>query len=76
MLLARAIEVEKLHASQIVVVGDREDDVIAARRNGVVAIAVSWGYGSLEELENAHPRWLVHTAGQLLARLGAAAGGD
>ena len=55
-------------------VGDREDDVTAARRNRVAAIAVTWGYGSLEELENAGPQWLVHTPRELLTCLGAAIG--
>jgi hypothetical protein len=31
---------------------------------------------ALEELESAAPRWLVHTAGELLARLGITVDGE
>ena len=35
------------------VVGDRGDDVEAAHRNGIKAVAVSYGYGSSTELAQA-----------------------
>lgn len=31
-------------------IGDREHDVAAARENHLLAIGVSWGYGSRDEL--------------------------
>ena len=31
-------------------IGDREFDVIAAARNGIRSVGVTWGYGSAEEL--------------------------
>jgi phosphoglycolate phosphatase len=71
-LLARALSAEELDSDRVVVVGDRADDVADGRRNGVAAIAVTWGYGSLEELQDAAPQCLVHTARELLASLGVA----
>jgi phosphoglycolate phosphatase len=35
------------------VVGDREHDIAAARANGLRVVAVTWGYGSCEELAGA-----------------------
>lgn len=41
------------HRSEMVMVGDREHDVLGARENGLPCIGVLYGYGSREELEKA-----------------------
>lgn len=48
-----------------IMVGDREHDVIGARDNAVETIAVSYGYGSLAELEAARPERIVHSVAEL-----------
>ncbi|MCA1816738.1 MAG: HAD hydrolase-like protein [Acidobacteria bacterium] len=53
LLLARLLEEERLIASESVMIGDRDHDIIAARRNAVRAVGVAYGYGSREELEAA-----------------------
>lgn len=52
-----------------VMVGDRAIDVDAAHRNGLHACGVRWGFGSLEELTAARPRYLCSAPGELVARL-------
>ena len=42
-----------LPPSETVVVGDREHDILAARANGLAAVAVLYGYGSRAELASA-----------------------
>jgi phosphoglycolate phosphatase len=37
----------------VVMVGDREHDILGARANGIAAIGVTYGYGSLAELRDA-----------------------
>jgi phosphoglycolate phosphatase len=37
--------------AEVMMVGDRYSDVIAARRCGVDPVAVTWGYGTLAELQ-------------------------
>ncbi len=37
-------------AEQVIMVGDRDHDVLGAMHNGIVCIGVTWGYGSPEEL--------------------------
>lgn len=37
-------------AEQVIMVGDRDHDVLGAMQNGIVCIGVTWGYGSPEEL--------------------------
>jgi phosphoglycolate phosphatase len=49
-LLAHLLQAERLAAADVVMVGDRAADVVAARRNGVRSIGALWGYGSREEL--------------------------
>ena len=39
--------------SRVIMVGDREHDVLGARAMGIDCIGVLYGYGDLEELENA-----------------------
>ncbi len=50
-------------------VGDRSFDVAAARACGCIAIAVTWGYGTMEELTAAAPDHIVHTRDELVGLL-------
>jgi phosphoglycolate phosphatase len=52
-LLAHALEREGLESSSCIMVGDRAQDVRAARKNGLVPVGVAYGYGSREELREA-----------------------
>lgn len=57
------------HKDKIIMVGDREDDIIAAHENGIDSIAVTYGYGSLEELEAVKPIYIVSSVEQLKSLL-------
>ncbi|MDD3339131.1 MAG: HAD hydrolase-like protein [Lachnospiraceae bacterium] len=46
---------------QIVLVGDRREDVVGARECGIACIGVEYGYGSREELEEEHPVYIAET---------------
>lgn len=48
-------------ADGTVMVGDREHDVIGARRHGIETVGVLWGYGSAEELTAAGATALATT---------------
>ena len=43
------------HREQVIMVGDKEHDVFGARTCGLECIAVSYGYGTMEELTQADP---------------------
>lgn len=47
--------------SKAVMVGDREHDVIGAKKFPMKSIGVLWGYGSREELENAGADYIAVT---------------
>lgn len=50
-------------------VGDAAVDVLAARAGGLCPVAVTWGAGTLEELQAAGPAAVADTAGDLLGIL-------
>jgi phosphoglycolate phosphatase len=44
-------------SSHAVMIGDRDEDIHAAKANGIPAIAARWGYGSAAELSEAGPSY-------------------
>lgn len=54
------------HRDQVVMVGDKEHDVFGARKAGLQCLAVSYGYGSEEELKNANPLKIADSAQEVL----------
>lgn len=54
------------HRDQVILVGDKEHDVFGARQAGLDCVAVSYGYGSMEELTGARPLKIVDSAEEVL----------
>ena len=52
-LLNFLIKRQKLNVREAVMIGDRSDDIIAAKKNNMRALGVTYGYGSRKELEDA-----------------------
>jgi phosphoglycolate phosphatase len=67
-LLAHILHREQLVAASVVMVGDRKHDIIGARQNGIGAVGVTYGYGSVDELTEAGADALCHTPDEV-ARL-------
>jgi phosphoglycolate phosphatase len=68
-LIARALALEALDPRDVVMVGDRAEDIEGARANGLAAIAVAWGYGPRQELDAARPELIVEDVPALGAAL-------
>jgi phosphoglycolate phosphatase len=68
-LMALLIERERLAAAQCAMIGDRAQDVLAARSNAVVALGALWGYGSRTELTTAGAYRLLATPAEIPASL-------
>jgi len=66
-LLAHILEREGLAPRWAVMVGDRDLDVRAAAANGIRAVGVTWGYGSVGELSGAGAAALCETPDRLAA---------
>ena len=56
----------KKHRERVIMVGDKEHDVLGARESGLECVAVSYGYGTKEELKEADPLQTVASADELL----------
>ncbi|WP_417226818.1 HAD hydrolase-like protein [Amphritea sp.] len=50
-------------------IGDRANDIDAAKAHGLNSVAVSWGYGETTEIHNANSDFVIHTADQLIPLL-------
>jgi phosphoglycolate phosphatase len=50
-------------------VGDTAFDVSGAKAHGIPTIGVAWGYGKVEDMENAGAIAIAHTMDQLLELL-------
>lgn len=53
--------------SPAVMIGDRKFDLLAAKKAGVDSIAVTFGFGTLAELEACRPTYTADSAGQIEA---------
>jgi phosphoglycolate phosphatase len=67
-----ALALEKLAVNdkkEVVMVGDRDADILGARKNGIDSIAVAYGYGTEEERQRCQPTHIIHTVAELRERL-------
>lgn len=65
-LIAYILEQEQLDPTECLMVGDREHDILGARRHAIETIAVEYGYGSDEELTLAQPKARIQTFAEIL----------
>lgn len=65
-LIAYIIAKEQLKPEECLMVGDREHDILGARKNGIDTIAVEYGYGSAQELDDAQPKARIAQFSDLL----------
>lgn len=49
----------------IVMIGDRKHDIRGAKKNNIASIAVTYGYGTKEELQEAEPTYFVESVEQI-----------
>jgi phosphoglycolate phosphatase len=68
-LLRDLLKRRKLLPEETIMVGDRKHDVLAAKRNGVAALGVTWGYGSKEELVEAKVDYLCATPVEVVEQI-------
>ncbi|MDO4344409.1 MAG: HAD family hydrolase [Eubacteriales bacterium] len=71
-IIADTMEKFGLHdgeKSRVLMVGDREHDVVGAKKNGVAAAGVLYGYGSRQELCEAGADYLIASAPELAKKI-------
>lgn len=72
-LVRELVERNRLTAGETLMVGDRYHDVVAARRNGLRCVGVTYGYGSTEELAAAGADHIVDSPDAVLEMIKALA---
>ena len=55
---------------RMIMVGDRKHDILGAAANGLASVAVTFGYGSREELCQAQPTYMVDSIEELMDIIG------
>ena len=69
-IIKRALtEASNTPRDAILMVGDRVHDVAGARTNGIDSVAVTYGYGAMDELQQADPTYIVNSVEELRALL-------
>jgi phosphoglycolate phosphatase len=71
-LVEHVLRAERLAAADTWMIGDRLHDIRAARRNGVRAVGVLWGYGPAQELLDARAELLVRSLDELVGAVDSA----
>ena len=54
-----------VNLKEVVMVGDREHDIIGAKANGIDSIGVTYGFGGEAELKAANADYLIHSVKEL-----------
>ncbi len=71
-LIRHILQIEQLSPATTVMVGDRRHDIIGAKRNGIGAIGVTYGYGTPQELQTEGADWIAHSPTEIPGLLGLA----
>ncbi|AZV55436.1 HAD family hydrolase [Clostridium sp. AWRP] len=68
-VIKHVVEKYKINPNEAVMVGDRKYDMIGARQNNMDSIGVTYGYGSLEELKEKEPTYIVDNVMDILNKI-------
>ena len=60
----QALGIDEMHKKDVLMVGDREHDVLGAKANNLDTLGVLYGYGDLPELQQGGAAYLAQTAGE------------
>lgn len=72
-LIAHILESENLDPGATLIVGDRSHDIIGGKGNGIMTAAVTYGYGSREEIAESKPDVVFESPTELVTFLGLSA---
>lgn len=66
-LLEYILREEHIEAARAVMIGDRSHDIVAAKKNGIPSIGITYGYGPLEELTGAEADTILASPSEIAA---------
>ncbi|TGD23679.1 HAD family hydrolase [Companilactobacillus suantsaicola] len=56
----------ELDPKNLVMVGDRNSDIVGAHKNNLKAIGVTYGFGDFDELKEANSEWIVNSPQEIV----------
>jgi phosphoglycolate phosphatase len=68
-VISHVISTYGLQTANSVMIGDRKFDIIGAKNNSIKSIGVTYGYGTLEELQLHKPDFIVNNCDEIKAIL-------
>ncbi|OBR91962.1 5'-nucleotidase [Clostridium ragsdalei P11] len=68
-VIKHVVEKYKIDPDEAVMIGDRKYDMVGARQNNMDSIGVTYGYGSLEELKEEEPTYIVDNVMDILNKI-------
>jgi phosphoglycolate phosphatase len=60
-LIKHVLTERKLSKAEAVMIGDKKEDISAGKANGIKTIGVTYGYGSLQEIQDAQPDYICNS---------------
>ena len=64
-IISYLVSTQGLKVENCIMIGDRKHDIIGAKNNSMRSIGVTYGYGTLEELKQHQPDFIVNNFGEL-----------
>lgn len=68
-VIRQALTAHNLAPENVVIVGDTKYDMIGAQETGIKKLAVTWGFGDVEDLMTYQPDWVAHQPIDILRQL-------
>ena len=68
-VIRQALTAHNLAPENVVIVGDTKYDMIGAQETGIKKLAVTWGFGDVEDLMTYQPDWVAHQPTDILCQL-------
>lgn len=70
MIIKYAMEQLQINSTEVLMIGDREHDIIGANKNGIDSMGVMYGYGCREEFVNNGAKYIANTVEDIARILG------
>ena len=51
---------KQIGQEDFIMIGDRKYDIVGAKNTGICSIGVTYGYGSIQEIEQSEPTYIAH----------------
>ncbi|WP_133150260.1 HAD-IA family hydrolase, partial [Vibrio breoganii] len=65
MPLAHLMDKQQVSQSEMIMIGDSKNDILAAKNAGVMSVALPYGYNHGEPIEQSNPDHLIQDLSQL-----------